>query len=207
MPAGVVVGGLTQVPDFTVSPRRAKQLESVMFDASDPKLDADAGRLLRGTSAMAAADRAGSASHQYRDAGTLSVTLTVTDTGGSKGSRSKSIAVGTSRRSDGRLRLLAERPRASARTSSSTAPSSTAVSPRTIVSYDWQFGTGRSGSGMIVRKKYDTPGTYNVTLTVTDDAGNKGTSSQGVTVGTSSAGGLTAAFTFSPIAPDGRLRR
>jgi len=79
--------------------------------------------------------------------------------------------------------------------------SSTAVSPRTIVSYQWQFGTDRSGSGMIVTKKYDTPGTYNVSLTVTDDAGNKGTSSQGVTVGGSGAGGLKAAFTFSPSGP------
>ena len=36
---------------------------------------------------------------------------------------------------------------------------------------------------------------------VTDDAGNKATATQGVTVGTSSPGGLAAAFTFSPTSP------
>jgi chitodextrinase len=116
------------------------------------------------------------------------------------GSRSKTVVVGTSGDPAAGLRLLADDPGIGDQIVFNGA-SSTAVSPRTIVSYDWQFGTGRSGSGMIVSKKYDTPGTYNVTLTVTDDAGNKGTSSQGVTVGTSSAGGLTAAFTFSPSGP------
>ena len=81
------------------------------------------------------------------------------------------------------------------------ASGSTAVAPRVIVSYDWQFGTDRTGSGMIVLKKYDTPGTYVVSLTVTDDAGNKSTTTQSVTVAASSPGGLTAAFTFSPTGP------
>ena len=40
-----------------------------------------------------------------------------------------------------------------------------------------------------------------MTLTVTDDAGNTATTTQAVTVGTVSPGGLTAAFTFSPTAP------
>jgi PKD repeat protein len=54
---------------------------------------------------------------------------------------------------------------------------------------------------MIASKSYDTAGAYNVTLTVTDDAGNVAVASQTVTVGTSSPGGLTAAFTFSPTSP------
>ena len=81
------------------------------------------------------------------------------------------------------------------------ASGASAVAPRVIVSYDWQFGTDRTGSGMIVLKRYDTPGTYVVSLTVTDDAGNKATDSQSVTVGASSPGGLTPAFTFSPTDP------
>ncbi len=78
---------------------------------------------------------------------------------------------------------------------------SSVAPPRTIVKYAWDFGTGSKGSGMVVKKTYDTPGTYNVTLTVTDDAGNTATTTQAVTVGTSSPGGLAAAFTFSPTAP------
>src|SRR4029077_8109990 len=66
---------------------------------------------------------------------------------------------------------------------------STATAPRQIVSYEWQFGTGRSATGMVVSKSYDTAGKYNVTLTVTDDAGNKNTTTQEVEVGGGSAGG------------------
>jgi len=199
VPAGTVSGGLAQVPDFTMSPSAPKQLESVVFDASDPQLDAtlvgyswDFGDGSSGTGRTA--------SHQYRDAGTFSATLTVTDTGGSKGSRSKSVVVGTSGNPVAAFVFSPSDPGIGEEVVFNGA-GSTAVSPRTIVSYDWEFGTGRTASGMIVSKTYDTQGTYNVTLTVTDDAGNKGTASQGVTVGTSSAGGLSAAFTFSPSGP------
>ncbi len=199
VPTGTVGGGVIDVPDFTISPESPAQLETVLFDASDPKFDSklvsyawDFGDGSSGTGR--------SASHQYRDAGTFSVRLTVTDNGGNVGTRSKSVAVGAS-----------DDPQASI-VFSPAAPGigeeivfngsgSTAATPRVIVSYEWQFGTDRSGTGMIVTKKYDTPGTYNVTLTVTDDAGNKGTATQAVTVGSTSPGGLAAAFTVSPSAP------
>jgi PKD repeat protein len=199
VPPGVVSGGLAQVPDFTVSPASPKELESVIFDASDPDLDPvlvaytwDFGDGSLGTGRTT--------SHQYRTAGTYSATLTVTDTGGSKGSRSKTVVVGTSGNPVSSFVFSPSDPGVGEEIVFNGSPS-TAVPPRTIVSSDWQFGTDRTGSGMIVTKTYDTPGTYNVTLTVTDDAGNKGTSTQGVTVGTSSPGGLAAAFTFSPSDP------
>jgi len=40
-----------------------------------------------------------------------------------------------------------------------------------ISKYSWDFGDGNIGAGMIVEHTYGTPGTYNVTLTVTDDDG------------------------------------
>jgi PKD repeat protein len=194
VPKGTVSGGLTQVPDFIVSPSAPKQLESVVFDASDPNLDAtlvayswDFGDGSSGTGR--------STSHQYRDAGTFSATLTVTDTGGSMGSRSKTVVVGTSGDPVAGFVFSPTTPGIGDQIVFNGA-SSTAVSPRTIVSYAWEFGTGSTRSGMIVSKTYDTAGTYNVSLTVTDDAGNKGTTSQAVTVG---AG--TADFTFSPTGP------
>jgi YD repeat-containing protein len=41
----------------------------------------------------------------------------------------------------------------------------------TIVSYDWDFGDGSSSTVMNPIKQYGLPGTYKVTLTVTDDMG------------------------------------
>jgi len=40
-----------------------------------------------------------------------------------------------------------------------------------IASYTWDFGDGTTGSGVAPTKTYNTPGTYNATLTVTDNAG------------------------------------
>ena len=41
-----------------------------------------------------------------------------------------------------------------------------------IMSYEWDFGDGTTGTGMQVTKSYSNPGTYTVTLTVKDAAGN-----------------------------------
>jgi len=41
----------------------------------------------------------------------------------------------------------------------------------TIVSYEWDFGDGTTGSGVTTIHRYDTLGTYNVILTVTDNDG------------------------------------
>lgn len=198
VPTGTV-GGETQVPAFTVTPATPQQLQNATFDASDPALDGllvayawDFGDGSRGSGRVA--------SHQYRDVGTYTVTLTVTDQAGRKGSRSRTVAVGSSGLPTASFVFSPSNPGIGQEIAFNAA-ASTAVAPRVIVKYDWQFGTDRTGSGMVVFKQYDTPGTYNVTLTVTDDAGNKATATQAVTVGTSSPGGLTAAFTFSPTAP------
>jgi PKD repeat protein len=70
-----------------------------------------------------------------------------------------------------------------------------------IVRYDWDFGTGARRSGSTVTRSYDVAGTYNVILTVTDEVGQTGQSSQLVTVTAGAVTGGTASFTMSPTNP------
>ena len=55
-----------------------------------------------------------------------------------------------------------------------TGSGSNAPSGQTITGYVWNFGDGMSGAGATPTHTYTAPGTYNVTLTVTDTKGQTG---------------------------------
>ena len=59
----------------------------------------------------------------------------------------------------------------------------------TIVSYAWNFGDGATASGATVSHVYPYEGTFTVTLTVTDNQGKTGVSTQSVFAGTGGGGG------------------
>jgi PKD repeat protein len=63
-----------------------------------------------------------------------------------------------------------------------------------IVSYAWNFGDGKTGSGSTTAHAYDLGGTYVVRLTVTDGFNRSASTSQTVTIGT---GSTPAAGTIS----------
>jgi len=51
-----------------------------------------------------------------------------------------------------------------------------------IISYDWYFGDGTTGTGVITTHKYNKTGTFTVTLTVKDAEGNSDTDTITITV-------------------------
>ena len=66
----------------------------------------------------------------------------------------------------------------------------------TIVSYNWDYGDQTAGSGQTPSHTYSDPGSYTVTLTVTDDRG--GTATETTTVTVTGNYSPTASFTAAP---------
>jgi PKD repeat protein len=137
--------------------------------------------------------------HEFKSVGTFVVTLTVTDDRGQSASLSQNVAVASTANPKPDFVISPAAPSVNEKIFFNAAMSTADVG-RTIERYDWDFGSGRQDSGMLVSQVYTQPGSYTVVLTVTDDAGNKGSTSKTVSVG---AGGTSASFSYLPTAPAG----
>lgn len=200
-PPGVILPpNGTPVPEFTYSPSAPQVLQDVYFDASPTTDDgASCATCTYDWSMGDGSARSGlRVTHSYSAPGGYVVRLTVTDPGGRSASISKSVTVGTGTRPTASFSFSPSSPGVS-QDIFFTAATSTAAPGRRIVAYDWDFGSGRTASGVTAVKRYDTAGTYVVTLLVTDDLGQTGAVSQSVTV--ASLPRPTAAFTFTPASP------
>ena len=117
-------------------------------------------------------------SHTYGAAGVYQVKLTVTDNQGATGSITTPVTVAAA----------PNQPPTSLFTFAATNLAVTfSGSPSTdpdgsIASYAWDFGDGTTGSGATPSHTYAADGSYTVKLTVSDDKGATGVSSQSVSV-------------------------
>jgi len=185
IPPGVILPpNNAPVPAFTFSPSAPATFQTVFFDASSTKDEGvPCGNNCSYTWSFG---DGGSASgitvdHEFRSAGSFTVTLRVTDTRGQSTQTSQTISVTAGTPPTAAFVYSPTSPRAS-QDIFFTAEASRASNGRRIVAYDWNFGSGRTATGVTVAKRYDQPGSYVVTLTVTDDAGQQGTVSQTIAV-------------------------
>jgi len=115
-------------------------------------------------------------SHTYAASGVYTVRLTVTDDDGAQSTADRQVDVTVNQRPFASIEASCfEQGCDFNGTGSSDADGQ-------IVSYDWEFGDGQTGSGPSVTHAYAESGTYTVQLTVTDDGGAQGVTSQQVTV-------------------------
>lgn len=114
--------------------------------------------------------------YRYLANGTYNVTLTVTDNNNAKNSTSQDVTVRL------QIDVVPEKKRPMAvievvatdnLTVTVSGAGSKAPEGGRIVSYEWSFGDGGTATGVTVTYKFAANGTYNITLTVTDDKGEK----------------------------------
>lgn len=170
------------VASFVVTPTPVTTFRPVTFDASASR-DEGAPCGVRCTYAWDFGDGSSGTgmvtSHEYRAAASYTARLTVTDDRGTSATTSQSITVTATPAPKAEFTFSPAEPRFGQEVFFNAA-ASTAAPGFKLVYYEWDFGTGRGGTGLTVAKRYDIdlipPGavtgdeaTFNVTLTVSDD--------------------------------------
>jgi PKD repeat protein len=119
--------------------------------------------------------------HLYAFAGTYTATLTVTDDDGVMSSTSRTVALtGANEPPVASFQATPETGGAPLTVTFNGSGSNDSNGP--IASWSWDFGDGATGDGPIVTHRYEQPGTYAVTLTVTDSEGQTAIANGGVVV-------------------------
>jgi PKD repeat protein len=136
------------------------------------------------------------AQHAYAAAGTYTVRLTVTDDAGATATTTRAVTVTAPVVVDAAPTAAFVSTVKDAVVSVDASASRDAEGP--IATYAWDFGDGATATGRTATHAYAAPGTYTVTLRVTDSAGAPATSTGSVTI--------AAPPVSSPIARDAFAR-
>jgi PKD repeat protein len=186
--------------NFTVSPASPEVLTAAVFDASTTTNTGVACAAACSYSWNFGDGTSGtgiSLTHSYRAVGTYTVMLSATDARGAVATSIKPVIVAPGTPPTANF-TFSPTPAIVDQSIFFNATESRPAPGRTIVSYEWDFGKGTTGTGITVSKAYDTPGVYTVTLKLTDDAGSIATKNQTVTVNSAQ---IQPNFTIEPSAP------
>jgi PKD repeat protein len=202
LPQGIILPtNPNLLAEFTVNPPSPQAFQTATFDASATTNNGFA-CLSACTYAWNFGDGTSgtgiTVTHQYRTFGNMSVTLTVTDARGATATRTANLVVGAPTPPTAIIEITPQSPVVGQDVFFS-ASRTTSPTGRAIVSYEWSFGDGSTGGGVTTSHRYTAPGTYAISLKVTDDVGVFAFAPPAsVNV---AAGGPTVAFTFLPAAP------
>lgn len=200
-PQGVILPPAgTPTAAFTFSPGTGSANVPVYFDASSSLPGAGASSIVSYDWMFGDghSESGPTADHSYEVAGTYNVTLTVINDRGLAASTTLAVTVVFTQLPTPAFVYSPKSALVEQAISFNGAPS-TAAPGREIDSYNWNFGDGRTASGITATHTFAQPGTYAVTLTVADDLDQNATVTQSVEVGVS--GGPKADFVFSPTEP------
>jgi PKD repeat protein len=200
VPPGVILPpNSAPVPAFTSS-GNLQPFSDIVFDASttmDDGLPCGASCTYRWEFGDGETGNGIFVKHQYKAPGTFQLRLTATDTRGASATLARPMQIGAATPPTAAFTFSPTTGIATGQTVFFNGEGSRAATGRRIVAYDWDFGSGRTGTGITTTKSYDNPGTYVVSLVVTDDIGEKSMpASQTVTVGTLTT--LSASLVVTP---------
>ncbi len=175
----------TPIADFEYWPENPIPGDKVAFDAS-PSSDPD-GSIVEYEWSFGDGDVSSEEllSHIYDSAGSYNVMLTVTDNDGLSHSKVVALIVNSTVAPVVSFEVWPENPEPGDRVAFDAAASQDPDG--TIVSYEWDLGDGTVSTESLLTHVYASAGTYEVTLTLTDDTGNVTTENSIVQVGVPAA--------------------
>ncbi|MCX6580458.1 MAG: PKD domain-containing protein [Candidatus Aminicenantes bacterium] len=192
-----VQGGSNPTASFEYSPANPVVNQDIYFNASassDPDGTIQSYSWNLGDGDVASGR---TISHRYAGAGQYTVLLVVTDNSGNTGTTDKQITVTRGQAPTARFSYSPQNPISGDTVYFNSTQSSDPDG--VITSWQWNFGDGGRGVGENPAHRYQEAGDYVATLTVTDNDGNEGYTSQEITVKDNRE--PTATLEFSPAVP------